>query len=130
MATKKPTTRKPAAKGKMMSVAASQPNPQGYTFMYNIVSSTAYAGDKIATMTVTFMVLGQLLWSTQLNFNNRVITTNQDLLQGSVGIKAGSTINLNVYGPTAQVTFNGVMTDGAGTTMVTNQQIALYTLTQ
>jgi hypothetical protein len=109
--------------------AAPSANPQTYNLTYNIVATTAYAGDGVATMNVQFSFNNQLLWATMVNQNNPSSTTNVDQNFGGVTIKAGSTVSLALFGPLALVRFSGTLADGQGDTTINGAQMAKFQLT-
>ncbi|HEX8642925.1 MAG TPA: hypothetical protein VF702_03320 [Allosphingosinicella sp.] len=112
-----------------LAATAATANPQTCNLTYNIQTSTQYMGDNAATMQIQFSLAGrQLLWATQITQNNESDTTNSDMLFGAVGIKAGSTVSMSLFGSIAVVNFTGSLTDGKGDTTINNTQIAQFTL--
>lgn len=104
-------------------------NPQTCSLTYNIVATTAYGADASETMSIQFTLNNQVIWATKVNQDGETSTTNQDQTFGSVAIKAGSSVTMNLYGPTAYVNFSGQLTDGKGDTTINNAQLAMFTLT-
>ncbi len=101
-------------------------NPQFANLSFNITSAALFIAGSNPTVQVQILLGAEPMWTVQVSQNSPSVACASDQKLGSATLTAGSSVSLQLVGPTIIVSFSGTLIDGASESTTTGQQIATF----